>query len=36
MNEKGNAVAIMDRTVYIGENVKITVKSNGEVTSRAL
>lgn len=36
MNEKGNAVAIMDRTVHIGENVKITVKSNGEVTSRAL
>lgn len=36
MSEKGEAVAVMDRTVLIGENVKITVKRNGEVTSEAL
>lgn len=36
MDEKGEAVAVMGRTVHIGENVKITVKRNGEVTSEAL
>lgn len=36
MSEKGKAVSVMDRTVHIGENVKITVNGNGEVTSEAL
>lgn len=36
MSEKGRAVSVMDRTVHIGENVKITVKGNGEATSEAL
>ncbi|MDE5741960.1 MAG: ComEC/Rec2 family competence protein [Oscillospiraceae bacterium] len=36
MSEKGEAVAVIDRTVHIGENVKITVKGNGEVTSETL
>ena len=36
MSEKGEAVAVMDRTVRIGENVKITVNGNGDVSSETL
>lgn len=36
MNEKGEAVAEKDKTVYIGENVKITVNGNGAVSSEIL
>ncbi len=36
MNEKGEAVAVKDRTVYIGENVRITVNGNGAISSEAL
>lgn len=36
MSEKGKAIAENDRTVYIGENVKITVNKNGTVSSEAL
>lgn len=36
MSEKGEAVAVMDRTVHIGENVKITVNGNGDVSSETL
>lgn len=36
MNDKGEAVAQKGRTVYIGENVKITVSSDGRVTSGVL
>lgn len=36
MNEKGEALAVKDRNVYIGENVKITVNGRGEVSSEAL
>lgn len=36
MNEKGEAVAVKDRTVTIGENVKITVKKSGAVSSQIL
>lgn len=36
MNEKGEALAVKDRTVHIGENVKITVNGSGEISSEAL
>ena len=36
MNEKGEALAVKDRTVHIGENVKITVNGSGEISSEIL
>lgn len=36
MNEKGEALTEKDRTVYIGENVEITIKRSGEVISETL
>lgn len=36
MNEKGEALAVKDRAVHIGENVKITVNGNGEISSEVL
>lgn len=36
MNEKGEAIAVKDRAVYIGENVEITINGSGAVSSGIL